>query len=281
MAQRPQAGDALHDPAAGAEVAEVGLGGHRRDRSRVRAEEITEGLGLTPIPPHRAQAVGMEMTGASPGQPRHPEGPRHRQAEGLPPQPDVESIGGVARRMPEDLAEDRHPAAPGVFELLEDEHRCPLAQHHPAPVAVEGSAPRRRIVGAEGHLLALQGMDRLHGVDARAGRPGKHHVGGVALDRHRRLPDGDMPTGLAEGQRVARATEIVVDRDVAGGHVGEILEQPERIEQRHAVDRPTIELEGPVGASAIGDPGGEVLREREHVVRPEHAPEPLRDTVRP
>ena len=60
--------------------------------------------------------------------------------------------------------------------------------------------------------------------------PGEHHVGPAAADDTCRLADREQPGDVAEDNGVVRATGIVGDGDVRGGHVGEMLEEPERME---------------------------------------------------
>ena len=123
-------------------------------------------------------------------------------------------------------------------------------------------------------------MHRLHRVHAGAGRTGHHDVGGTPLDRDHRLAHGEVAARLAERERVARAAEIVVDRDVAGRHVGQVFEQPQRCQLGHAIARPELKVEAAIGTAAPGDAGGEILRQCEHVVGAEDAAEPLRGMVR-
>ena len=62
---------------------------------------------------------------------------------------------------------------------------------------------------------------------------------------------------------------------MAGGHVGEILQQPQRCQLRHAVGGPTVERKLAVRTTTFGHAGREILRQREHVIGPEDAAKPL------
>jgi hypothetical protein len=118
-------------------------------------------------------------------------------------------------------------------------------------------------------------MHRLHGMHAGAGRAGEHGVGRSAPDRDQRLAHRQMSTCLPQCQRVARPAQIVVDGDVAGGHVRQILEQPERRDPRHAIRRPAIEGEPARGIAALRHARGKIFGHGEHVIGAEHAADPL------
>ena len=94
-----------------------------------------------------------------------------------------------------------------------------------------------------GHLFGLQRVDRLHRQNARAGGAGDHQVGVAALDRAKRFADGQVAGRFAHGERVVRAAEVVVDGDVAGRHVGQILEHPQRGHVAEAFFAPAREFE--------------------------------------
>ena len=99
---------------------------------------------------------------------------------------------------------------------------------------------------------------------------------GPPLNRDGGLSEREVSACLAERQGIAGAAEIVVDGDVTGRHVGQVLQQPEGRELRHAFGGPPIEFERPIRPPALGHAGGEILRQGQHVVRPEHAAKSLR-----
>ena len=109
-----------------------------------------------------------------------------------------------------------------------------------------------------------------------SGGTSEHHVGGATLDGDRGLTNGQMAAGFTDGDRITRAAEVVVDGNVAGGHVRQILQQPQRCQLRHTVDSPALEIKLPRGVAALGHTGGEILREREHVIRAKHTAKPFR-----
>ena len=55
-------------------------------------------------------------------------------------------------------------------------------------------------------------------------RPGDHHVGPAPADDPRRLGDGQVGRCVGLGDRVARPLAVDQDRDVAGEHVGQVLQ---------------------------------------------------------
>ena len=77
-------------------------------------------------------------------------------------------------------------------------------------------------------------------------------------------------------QRVVRPAEVVVDRQVAGGHVGQVLQQPQRRHLGHALAAPAGELELALLVETLHDPFGKLLGDREHVVGAEGDARPVR-----
>ena len=118
-----------------------------------------------------------------------------------------------------------------------------FAQHHAAAIPVERTTDLRRIAISAGNLFLRDGMHDLHRVQSRAGRPADHGVGISAADDLIGLADGQVGTGLAQGQRIARPAKIVENRHVAGGHVGQILEQPQGRHLGQAFQAPAGKLE--------------------------------------
>lgn len=118
---------------------------------------------------------------------------------------DVVRVGGGA--VADQLGVNRRAAAPGVPELLEDEHPRPFSEHEAAAVPVEGSRGARGVVV---HRLA----DRLHVREAgdrerfAAGlrASAEHDVGAIRLDVHERLADAVRARGARRrGRPVRRA----------------------------------------------------------------------------
>ena len=85
-------------------------------------------------------------------------------------------------------------------------------------------------------------MHDLHRVQTRAGCTADHRVGISTADDLKSLADGQVGDHLAEGQRIARPAQIVKNRHVASGHVGQILEQPQRRHFGQAFQAPAGKL---------------------------------------
>ena len=118
-------------------------------------------------------------------------------------------------------------------------------------------------------------MHDLHGVQSRAGRPADHGVGISAADDLVGLAHGQVGTGLAHRQRIARPAKIVENRHVAGGHVGQILEQPQRRHLGQALEAPAGKLEFALAAETLPDALGKLLGQAQHVVGAEADADPI------
>ena len=113
-------------------------------------------------------------------------------------------------------------------------------------------------------------------MDPAPGRPGEHHVGPALGNDMERFPYRQIGGGLAHGDRVVRAAKLVVDGNVAGRHVGQILEEPQGRHLGHPLDRPAGELEPALLVQAREYSLGELLGYGQDVVGPEIDPRPLR-----
>ena len=69
-----------------------------------------------------------------------------------------------------------------------------------------------------------QRVDEFHRMDPGAGGAGHHHVGMAAGDRAKGLADGQIGRRFAQRDRVVRPAQVVVNRQVAGRHVGQIFQ---------------------------------------------------------
>ena len=69
-----------------------------------------------------------------------------------------------------------------------------------------------------------------HRMETASAPAGEHHVGPATADDARRLADRQQSGDIAEDDGVVGAAGIVGDGDVRRGHVGEMLEEPERME---------------------------------------------------
>ena len=86
-------------------------------------------------------------------------------------------------------------------------------------------------------------MNRLDRVNSASGCAGDDRVGMSSFNRAPRFCDRQIRGRFTDSDRVARTTQIVVDRNVAGRHIGKILQQPKRCYFRQAIVRPAFEFE--------------------------------------
>ena len=80
-------------------------------------------------------------------------------------------------------------------------------------------------------------------VDPRAGAADDHHVGLVAANHVGRLGQRQQRRHVALGDRVVRPAGVVADADVAGRHVRQILQHPQRVHLAHRLARPAVDVE--------------------------------------
>ena len=153
--------------------------------------------------------------------------------------------GVAARAAAQDLAVDLAPRAQGVLALLQDHDPRPLARHPAVATAVERPARLRRLALPPRHVLEQAHPDQAQRVDLRVGAARDHHVGPSPADDPRRLGDGQVGRGVGLGDRVARPLAVDQDRDVAGEHVGQVLQEPDRLDHPDRLAAPDLEVETP------------------------------------
>jgi hypothetical protein len=120
-----------------------------------------------------------------------------------------------------------------------------LAVHHSVAIGIERSAGSGRIVLAMGQRPTVAVHQRSD-VDAGSGSAGEHHVGMSALDHAHRFDDGRETAGFADRQRIIGSAGVEGDGDMAGDHIRQVHQQPQRIELVHAVRAPPFHLKLPV-----------------------------------
>ena len=140
----------------------------------------------------------------------------------------------AAARSGEQLTADPRPAAFGMLAGFEHEDGRAFAIEHAVTVAVEGPADLPVIIERPREHGLAPGDERCR-VEAAARTAGEHHVSPAAANDAGRLADGQQTRHVAQHDRIVGAAGIVGDRDVGGGHVGQMLEQPERM--RFFLDR--------------------------------------------
>jgi len=123
----------------------------------------------------------------------------------------------------------------------------------------------------------------LDGVDATAGRATQHHVRTTIADNSKRLTQYAVTGSLGKRQGVVRASRIRTNSDMAGRHIGQILQQPEWVHAGDAVSSPLVKVKATVfvahGQVAVGirriKPLAQYFRRTEHLIGAEFDPQPL------
>jgi len=146
-----------------------------------------------------------------------------------------------------DLTVDAGAAGPGVFEILQDQQAAAFADGDAVPIGVKRPArPRRFVVVFAADAIQQLLPHQAHGVDLALGAPADADVGVAPGDRAKSLTDSQMARHLAAGDGVRGRLGVVDDRDVAGEHVGQELQQPQRSEVGHPLASPFAHAEPPL-----------------------------------
>ena len=112
----------------------------------------------------------------------------------------------------------------------------------------------------------MQGSQRL---DSRTRRTGDHDVGGTSLDDGGCLGDGKAGRCFTHRQTIAGTSKLVVNGNVAGGHVGQVFQQPQWLDLRQPIFGPLIHLKFFLIVHAAQDTAGEFFRPSDDVVTAE------------
>lgn len=162
-----------------------------------------------------------------------------------------------------------------MFFGFEDQRAGRFAQHLSVTIPVvrlEGGGGVLRIVA---EFLPDGGVDGIDRIDAGAGGADDHDVGGPAADDRRRFADDQVAGRFVHRQRVVRAAGVGENADVAGGHIGQVLEHPERFHLAQALLTPLFGVEVRLFIHAFAVGVGQRGGGREHQVRAEFHTNPL------
>ena len=85
--------------------------------------------------------------------------------------------------------------------------------------------------------------DQAQRVDLALGAADQEEVGRVAAEDAVRLAQGQQAGHVALGDAVVRPLGVVQDRDVAGQHVRQVLEHPQRLDGRQALLAPLLQID--------------------------------------
>ncbi len=150
-------------------------------------------------------------------------GPLQRQlhALGLPLGIGQHEVGGVAvHGVADHLAVDLRPAGLGVAQPLEHVHAAPFGHHDAVAVHVERPRGLGRIVVRGQRPLALEAGEDAERVDALRHAAGQRHVALAQPQHLRALDQPGVARGTGGADRVVRAGDAQVQRDLAGRIVG-------------------------------------------------------------
>ncbi len=215
-----------------------------RRRDGNGAEFGRDGGSLDPIRFGRAAAVSVDMPesiGRHAG--RVERGADRQPKRGTGSRP-LRRTRLTAARSGKQVAANPRSAAFGMLAGFEHEDGSAFAVEHAVAVEVEGAAGPPVIIHGPREQGLAPGHQRRR-MEAAARAAGEHHVGPAAADDAGRLADCEQARHVAEHDRVVGAAGIVGDRDVGGGHVGQVLEQPERMRLLLDRLRPDSKVERP------------------------------------
>ena len=123
---------------------------------------------------------------------------------------------------------DLGPPRLGVSAFFENNGSGPLAMNHPVTVGVKGPAGTRRIVEpCETAGTSSLSPTPVGEFESSYSRRFMTSASPRSMARAG-LHQGRQPRGSLDGDRIVGASCVAADGDVAGGHVGQILEHPER-----------------------------------------------------
>ena len=137
----------------------------------------------------------------------------------------------------QDFAIDRCAATDRVFVPLDHEGRRSLTGHRSVPVQIERTAGVSRVVPLGQALVQVEPGD-FERMNVRTAGSHDHHVGGIAFDGADASGQSQQGGGFATGDRVVWTARIVLDGNVARGHVRQLLEQPQRCDLSQTVFGP-------------------------------------------
>ncbi len=153
---------------------------------------------------------------------------------------DVVGVGGAG--VAGELGVDARAARPSVLLIFQQQDAGALAHHEAVALGVEGAAGVRGIV--------VVARERVHGAeggdadrrDAALGAAGEHRDGVAAPDHLGRLADGVGAGGAGGDGGEVRPARVDLDRDVAGGDVGDELRDEEGADAVRALVEEHLEL---------------------------------------
>ena len=130
----------------------------------------------------------------------------------------------------DDFAPDFRAASHSAIEGFEDQGAGTFADKVSVAGQVVGSGHFGGVIAVTGHRFGGHEVQGPEGFHARAGGSCDHHIGSPSSDGRDGLDDRSGAGGFSDGHGVARASQVVVDRHVACGHIGKVLQEPQRVD---------------------------------------------------
>ena len=115
----------------------------------------------------------------------------------------------------------------GGFQFFEQQRASALADDLPTSVQIKRPGSGRWVICRFCDVFLYHCMDGTNRVDPGPRSSGNNRIGAVTGDSAKSFCDGQIGRGLSKGDRVVRTSEVVIDGDMTGWHIGQILEQPQ------------------------------------------------------
>src|SRR6056297_828574 len=140
------------------------------------------------------------------------------------------------------LSEDRRSSAACMLERLKNQGARPLPEDTTIAPGIKGTTYRSRIVTITGEIFLHRGVHGPERMNPGTGRPHENDVRVASLQGRVSFRKGRRGTRLAKGDRIVRALQVVIDGNVARRHIGQVLQQPQRIDLRLAKFAPLLKV---------------------------------------
>ena len=130
-----------------------------------------------------------------------------------------------------------------MFQILDSKNGAALAEHQTVAVSVERPTRLLRLVIAPRQWLEQALAHHAQRVDFALGAADQEEVGPIAGQDAVGFAQRQQAGHVAFGDGVVGALGVVQDGDVAGKHVGQILEHPQRLDGRNALLAPLFQID--------------------------------------
>ena len=169
----------------------------------------------------------------------------------------------------DDFAPDFRAASHCAIEGFEDQCAGTFADEVSVAGQVVGTGHFGGVIAVAGHRFGGHEVQGPQGFHARAGGTCDHHIGGPSSDGRDGFDDRGGAGGFSDRHGVAWSSQVVVDRHVACGHIGKVLQEPQRVDLGAAGLGPHGHLEFLGVVSASGDTVAEFFGAGDDVIAAE------------